>query len=152
MPRARSPRCLTREPFFGRACLRSPVSRKRGKHQSIKHRFSPPRCSTDKTKGICASLCLLHVLQRARCCAPTLSGHGRVLLCEPRFASGTRHCSVPPTAAGGGQRLLIQGAAFLTPEYTHRSVLLSAHGFPKFCCFGLCQKDGRNTRQTNKQK
>lgn len=147
-----SPRCLTREPFFGRACLRSPVSRKRGKHQSIKHQFSLPRYSTDKTKAIWEHFYLLHVLQRARCCSPTLSRHGWVLLCEPGFASGTRRCSVPPTAAGGGQHLLIHGAAFLTRDYTHPSVLLSVRGFPKFCCFGLCQKDGTQNKPINRNK
>lgn len=62
-PNKHAPVCLTREPCFGRTCLRSPVSRKRGKHRSRKiHRFSPPGYNPNKTKAIRDGFYLLHVL------------------------------------------------------------------------------------------
>lgn len=81
-PNEHTPKYLTREPFFGRAHLRSPVSRKPGKHCSIKiHQFSP-HYNPNKTEAISEGFYVLRVLQRAHCCVPTLNRHGQLLLCE----------------------------------------------------------------------
>lgn len=145
------PQCLTREPFFGRACLRSPVSRKLGKHRSIKiHQFSPPRHSTNKTKAIREGFYRLHVLQRAHCCLSYAH--------QTRAALSALGLPLRPEAAHGRPRQQGDSICLSTelPSSLRMILIILCCYLPvlfiQFCCLGLHEKYGQTTKQTDKQK
>lgn len=98
-----------------RACLRSPVSRKPGKHCTIEtHQSLQPHRNTRKTKATGQGFYLLHILQRKKAAAvPSVNGHGRLLLralpfsaSAPEESSAARGAQVGPWWQGSDKMCL----------------------------------------------